>query len=252
MKGRVEILGVPVDVITSNELLDRVASWASGDACRLVFTPNPEMVVEAQRNAAFMSTLKSCDLNLPDGIGLSFAALLQGKKLRRIPGADAAEQLVSLAALRGWRVFLLGGGRGVAALAAQNLARKNPGLDIGIWDLGFDVDHSGFSGQTSDVISRISACRPHILLVAFGAPKQELWLTQNRESLEQAGVRVAMGVGGALDYWAGAVRRAPKFVRALGLEWLVRLLVQPRRLPRIVRATAAFSWLTLAEKLNRR
>jgi len=246
--SRTSILNVPIDNTSYSGVVAQATEWMSGDVCRLVFTPNPEMVVAAQKNPEFMSALQTSDLNPPDGTGLILAARLQGIKLNRVTGVDAAEHLIAAVAKNNWRIYLLGGGRGVAAAAASKLSTHYKGLDIRISDLGFLVDRVGSSAQTDQVIADISTHRPHLLLVALGAPKQELWLTQNRAALSRAGVKVAMGIGGAFDYWAGTARRAPKVIRSLGLEWLWRLFTQPRRLVRILRATFVFIVCTLKQK----
>jgi N-acetylglucosaminyldiphosphoundecaprenol N-acetyl-beta-D-mannosaminyltransferase len=249
--SRLSILNVPIDHTSYTDVVARATEWMSGDVCRLVFTPNPEMVVAAQKNPAFMSAMQSSDLNPPDGSGLILAARLRGVKLNRVTGVDAAEYLIAAAAKNNWRIYLLGGGRGVAAAAATKLSTHYKGLDITISDLGFLVDRVGSSSQTNQVLADISAHRSHLLLVALGAPKQELWLTQNRAALSRAGVKVAMGIGGAFDYWAGTARRAPKAIRSLGLEWLWRLFTQPRRLGRILRATFVFMLLNARQKTSR-
>lgn len=247
----VEVLGVQVHTVSVDQLSSTVRDWVGGEVCRLIFTPNPEMLVEAQGNAPFMSALGASDINVADGTGLVLAARLRGQQLRRLPGVDVALQIVSLAAMEGWRVFLLGGGRGVAALAAQNLAAAHPGLDIEAAKVPLLVDRSGESSASAEAVAEIAQYRPQVVLVALGAPKQELWLTRHRAALAQAGVRVAMGVGGTFDYWAGTVRRAPRWMSKLGIEWLWRLLLQPKRFGRIVRATAVFCWLVVKQKASR-
>lgn len=252
MIGRVEILGIPLAAATEDEALRSIAGWAEAGTCHLVFTPNPEMAVEAKRNLGFLDALRGADINLPDGTGLIFAALLRGQRLHRMPGVDMAERVVALAADRGWRVYLLGGRAGVADAAAAALRKKFLSLDAAAATVDANVDAAGECEQTDAVIDEISSYRPAVLLAAFGAPKQELWLSANRHALSEAGVGVAMGVGGTFDYWAGAVRRAPRWMSKLGIEWLWRLALQPQRFGRILRATVRFAALALAERLRKR
>jgi N-acetylglucosaminyldiphosphoundecaprenol N-acetyl-beta-D-mannosaminyltransferase len=240
-----------VDNISHADLLAKVDEWAEGNSCKLIFTPGPEMCVASQGNDEFRAALDKSDLNLADGFGLVLATkVLYSQKLERNPGADTVDLLIAEASRKGWRIYLLGAGRGVAAAAAEKILSQHPSLKIGHWDLGFTVDSNGTSEKTSDVLSDIAKHEPDILLVALGAPKQELWLTQNRDALSEAGVRIGMGVGGTLDYIAGIATRGPAAFRRMGLEWLWRLIKQPKRFLRIATATLIFSILVLKQKAS--
>jgi N-acetylglucosaminyldiphosphoundecaprenol N-acetyl-beta-D-mannosaminyltransferase len=196
------------------------------DGCRLVATVNPEFVMRARRDPAFRAALDSASLALADGDYVLWAARRQGHQLReRVAGSDLVPELASLAARRGYRLFLLGGAPGVAEEAARRLVRRNPDLVVAGTHAG-----SPLPEDDAESLARIGSARPDILLVAYGAPHQELWIARHRERLQ---VPVAMGVGGALDFLAGRVPRAPLWMREVRLEWLFRLLRQPWRARRM-------------------
>jgi N-acetylglucosaminyldiphosphoundecaprenol N-acetyl-beta-D-mannosaminyltransferase len=190
-----------------------------------VATVNPEFVMHARRDPEFARVLDSAALSLPDGSGVVWAARRQGCALTQaVTGVDLVEPLAALCARRGWRLFLLGAGPGVADELAEKLEAAHPGLSVG--------HHAGHpdAWADDDAIEAIRRVLPHILLVAFGAPKQESWI-------ERAGRRVdtpvAIGVGGAFDYLTGRVPRAPAWMRRVGLEWTFRLVRQPWRARRM-------------------
>lgn len=198
-----------------------------------ICTVNPEFVMEARRNPAFAAVLANADLCTPDGFGLLLAVRYLGTPLRgRVTGVELSARLAALAAVRGYSLFLLGAAPGVADEAAAVLCERNPGLRIaGTFAGSPSLRHEPFLRQL------IAAARPDILLVAYGHPRQDLWIARNQPHI---GVPVAVGVGGVFDYLAGRVPLAPAPLRRLGLEWLFRLLRQPGRLPRIVDAVPRF------------
>lgn len=234
---RISILGAPVDDVTEDEALALVAALLreEGDRPHQVVTVNPEFVMEAQHNAAFRRVLWQTDLATPDGFGLLLAARWLGTPLRqRATGVALVQRIATLAAAEGYRLFLLGAAPGVAEEAAAVLQQRNPGLVVvGCFAGGPQPRYEPFLRQ------RIAAARPHILLVAYGHPAQDMWIARNQPHL---GIPLAMGVGGVFDYLAGRVPLAPAWVRHIGLEWLFRLLVQPRRWRRILVAVPFFLW----------
>ncbi|RME50526.1 MAG: glycosyltransferase [Caldilineae bacterium] len=196
--------------------------------------------MEARRNPAFAVVLAEADLNVPDGVGVLWAARLQGVHLReRVTGSDGIYRICERAAERGWRVFLLGAAPGVAKQAAARLQARYPGLQVA----------GTFSGSPDDrdwpeIQQRLAAARPDILFVAYGHPRQDLWIHRHQAELPCV---VAMGVGGAFDFVTGKAQRAPVWMRRLGLEWLHRLLTQPWRWRRM-RVLPLFVLLVLREK----
>jgi N-acetylglucosaminyldiphosphoundecaprenol N-acetyl-beta-D-mannosaminyltransferase len=193
---------------------------------RLVATVNPEFVMRARADEAFRHALEEAALCVPDGAGVVWAMRRQGcLEQRRVTGVDLVPQLCRLCVRNGWRPFLLGAMPGVAAEAARRLEDQVPGLAVA-------GTHPGSPGPEGDEESlrRIRAARPDVLLVAYGHPKQELWVARNRDRLQ---VPVAAGVGGAFDFIAGRARRAPRAVQGVHLEWLWRLAMAPWRIRRM-------------------
>lgn len=228
MRRTVDILGVPVDAVTADEAVARAAAWLQGAAERPahIVTANPEMVMLAREHAGLAAALQDADLVVADGIGVVWAARLLRQPLpHRIPGIDLTSRLLDVAAQTGAGVFLLGARPGVAEEAARRLKEKHPGLVIA-------GTHHGYldPGDEERVVRQINASGAALLLVAMGVPRQELWIARHRDRLA---VRLLIGVGGAFDVYAGRVRRAPKWLQELGLEWAYRVLQEPRRLTRL-------------------
>lgn len=239
------VLGVRVDNVTEEEALARIAAFVAEGGPHQVVTVNPEFVVVARDTPAFRAVLNGADLALADGVGLLWASRLLGQPLRaRLPGVDMVVRICERAAALGQRVYLLGGGEGVAAAAAQRLQRLVPGLKVAGWYAGSPRDE-----EAPEIVARIRAAAPQVLFVAFGAPAQELWIARHGREL---GVPVMMGVGGSFDYLSGRVARAPRWMRRLGLEWLFRLVRQPWRLRRQITRLPRFALLALWEALRTR
>ena len=241
----VDVLGVRVDDVTYAEsmaiLLDAIASRTP----HVVTTPNPEFVMLARRDPAFSAALHRATLNIPDGIGLVLAARLAGDRLRQhVQGTDLVLMLAEASARAGYRWFLLGGYGDVAARAATSLSTRFPGLVIVGAEPGSPLPADDYS-----VRQRVLAAGPvDVLLVAYGAPKQELWLDRN---LAELGIPVGIGVGGVFNYLSGDAPRAPEWVRKIHFEWLHRLLTQPWRWRRQL-ALPAFGVLAVASAIRRR
>lgn len=235
---QVAILGVAVDDVVEDEALALADEMIRAGGPHQICTVNPEFIMEARRNPAFAAVLAGADLRTPDGFGLLLAARYLGTPLRgRVTGVELTRRLAALAAERGYRLFLLGAAPGVAEAAAAALQAANPGLTIaGTFAGSPAARHEPFLRQL------IAAARPDILLVAYGHPRQDLWIAGNQPHLR---VPLAIGVGGAFDYISGRVPRAPAFMRRIGLEWLYRLIRQPHRLPRIIDAVPRFLWMVM-------
>jgi N-acetylglucosaminyldiphosphoundecaprenol N-acetyl-beta-D-mannosaminyltransferase len=218
--------------------------FLDGGVTRRVFTPNPEILLYARDHPDFRSVLDQADLALPDGAGVALVQLLRTRRrIRRWPGVDVAEAAVRLAASRGDPVMLVGGTGDVGRRAAARWRSELPSLSVNVAGSGVRIGEDGVpispeEGRT--LIESIRSSYARVVLVAFGAPKQERWI--DRYSAELPSARIMMGVGGTLDMWAGRFPRAPRVMHRLGLEWLWRLGQQPSRLPRILRATVVFPW----------
>ncbi len=240
-EGEVRILGVRVDNVREEETLSRIEAFVGEGRPRQVVTVNPEFVVMAQWDREFRDILNGADLALPDGVGLLWASKLLGNPLKeRVAGSDLVEQLAARASRLGYSLYLLGAMPGVGDQAARALQRRHPGLRIA-------GTYPGSPDPTEDeeIVCRVRAASPDILLVAYGAPTQDRWIRRN---LERLGVPVSIGVGGALDFVSGTVKRAPPLVRRLGLEWLYRLTIEPWRWRRMLRLPR-FAFLVLRSRL---
>jgi N-acetylglucosaminyldiphosphoundecaprenol N-acetyl-beta-D-mannosaminyltransferase len=236
--GRVMLLGIPVDAVTMDQAVGKILRFLEGHRQHQVITPNNEMLVEAARNAAFRHVLHDASLNIPDSTGLLFLAKFTKQKLpQRVTGTDTMQKLCQILTPEA-PVFLLGAKPGVAERAAEILKSRNPRLRIAGTYAGSPRD-----ADARDIIARINAVNPAVLFVAYGAPAQELWIARHLSSLTS--VKVAMGVGGAFDFVAGMQKRAPSWMRTIGLEWLWRLIREPRRFKRIWNAVAVFPMLGL-------
>jgi N-acetylglucosaminyldiphosphoundecaprenol N-acetyl-beta-D-mannosaminyltransferase len=223
--NQTRVLGVRVDCVDMDAALERIEQLVEAGGHHLVATVNPEFVMRAREDREFARVLESADLCLADGTGVVWAARRQGCAIRHpVAGVDLIPPLAALCARRGLRLFLLGAAPGVAADLAARLRAGNPGLGV--------AAHTGSPDPSSDAetLRLIHEQRPHVVLVAYGAPKQELWIDRMKSEM---GAVVSMGVGGSFDYLTGRVPRAPAWMRRAGLEWLFRLGNQPWRIRRM-------------------
>jgi N-acetylglucosaminyldiphosphoundecaprenol N-acetyl-beta-D-mannosaminyltransferase len=235
---------------TLEDVRRTLGGFLDGDVTRRVFTPNPEILLYARDHPDFGSLLDHADLALPDGAGVALVQLLRTRRrIRRWPGVDVAEAAVRLAAARGDPVMLVGGTGDVGRRAAARWRAELPSLSVNAAGSGVRIGEDGVAVSPEEgrtLIESIRSTRPQVVLVGFGAPKQERWI--DRYIAEVPSARIMMGVGGTLDMWAGRFPRAPRVMHRLGLEWLWRLAQQPSRLPRILRATVVFPWRVLREE----
>ena len=236
---RLNILGVGVDCVQMPGALEAIRAWLSQEGPpRAVATVNPEFVMRARGDPDFARALAASDLCLPDGAGVVWALRRRGCELSgRVTGVDLVPELARLCAELGAPLYLLGAAGGVAEAAANELCRLAPGLRIAGTFAG-----SPGPEEEARIVDMVNASRARALLVAYGHPAQELWIARNRERLN---VRVAIGVGGALDFLSGSVRRAPSAWQARNLEWLYRLITQPWRWRRMLNLPR-FALLVLA------
>ena len=240
----VRILSVRLDAVTLDEAVTMVDGYIAARTPHQIVTVNPEFVVQARGDAAFRTALEQADLALPDGVGLVWAARVLGTPLRgRVTGVDLVDALAARAVERGHRLFLLGGAGGVAEAAAAVLQSRYPAVRVAGCYAG-----SPRPDEEADIVERVQSVRPDVLLVAYGAPAQDVWGHRNLAAL---GVPVVIGVGGTFDYLSGRVARAPGWVRRAGFEWLYRLVRQPWRWRRQLRLPV-FVALVLRQRLTRR
>lgn len=227
------VLGrVPVDRISMDyaAVLVTEALLHGGELPPLTIVgPNAQLVTLAEHDARFAAAMQKADLAVPDGISVVMASRMLGEPIpERVTGGDLMEQMCKVAAHYGFRVFFLGGLAGAARMAAFNLRLRYPGLNI----CGTYCPPQGFENNPAEqgrILREIEHSEPDLLCVAFGAPKQEIWMQENRNRLK---VGAILPVGGAFDVQAGLRRRAPRWMQRIALEWFFRMMMEPRRLGR--------------------
>lgn len=226
---RTDVLGIGFDSVTMSEAMAKANELIEQDGFKYIVTPNPEIVWMCRKDEELRSTIENAALVIPDGIGIIYGAKILGRPLKeKVPGADFAELFFDELATTGKTVYLLGAKPGVADLAAEKLKEKHPGLIVcGTAD--------GYFKEDGPVVDKINEAAPDLLLVCLGAPKQELWMKRNGDKLK---TKLAIGLGGSLDVYAGVVERAPEKWQKMNLEWLYRLIKQPSRLGRQMRLPA--------------
>lgn len=226
MSNKVNILGVSVDKANVEKAVEKISQMLHDGKKHCVYTPNSEIIMNAYENPDFAAVLNSADLLTADGIGVVYASKILGNPIdERAPGFDIACGLIEKAAKEGYGIYFFGGKPGIAEQAQKNLEAEYPFLRI----VG---THNGYftPEDEPEIIADINRSNADIVFVCLGAPKQETWIHNNRQSINAA---VLMGVGGSLDVFAGTVERAPDIWCRLGLEWLYRLIKQPSRFMRM-------------------
>ncbi len=237
---KVNILGAKIDNFNKTDVLKKIDEFLSGGLGHYIVTANPEMIVAAQKDEEFLKILNKAELTVPDGFGLILAARYLRQPLpERIAGVDLMLDVCRIAEQKNYSVYFLGGEEGISKRAAEKIVKNFPRLRVAGAESGGII-----SDQQSTVDNQqINSAKPDILFVALGAGKQEKWIAKNLQNLPS--IKIAMGVGGAFDFISGKIKRAPRWIRKIGFEWLWRLFMQPWRLKRIFTATIKFSWLII-------
>ena len=221
---KIKILSSQVSNTNYEEILEQIKSLIAGSNLSYIVTPNPEIVLYAQKHPDYQQIINSADIAIPDGFGLLLAARLRGQKFQqRITGTNLAQKLLGQNN-SSFKIFLLGGQPG----AGEKIKEKFSQANIVGFDDGGIINKLGQGEKDQQVTDKI---------------KQEYWLARNKDQLTT--VKLAICVGGAFDYLSGTIKRAPKWLRQIGLEWLYRLFRQPKRFVRIFRATIVFTWKIL-------
>jgi N-acetylglucosaminyldiphosphoundecaprenol N-acetyl-beta-D-mannosaminyltransferase len=223
------VLGIPIHPVSPEKTLEVLDQAIEAGTKMRIVTLNPEMIMRAQTDQRLARAICGADLTVPDGVGVVWAMRRKGiKGQTRIAGVDLIESLLDQRRLqnkRGLRLFLLGGRPGVAAEAGERLRLRWPFVEIvGSRDGYFSVQ------ENEEVLQEVNKAAPDLLLAGMGLPKQELWLAEYWERLR---VKLAVGIGGGLNLWAGRIKRAPQLVRRMGLEWLFRTFHEPQRITRL-------------------
>ena len=223
---KTEILGVRFDNLTQQEAAQQGRQLLEEDKFHYVVTPNPEFLLAAEKNTQFRDVLNAADLVLPDGIGVVYSAKILGTPLKeRVPGIEFAEAMLSALNEMGGRLYLLGAKPGVAEEAGRRICARYPALVL-------CGTHDGYFKDEQAILPEIAAAKPDLLFVCLGAPKQEKWMARWGQ---HTGAKLAIGLGGCLDVFAGNVQRAPERWQKLGLEWAYRLKKEPKRIGRMAK-----------------
>jgi len=240
------ILDIPFSGGCQEEVLNKILDFEADSKQKkslIIFTPNPEFLVEAQNNPNFKEILQKGDINLPDGVGLVLAAKILGIQIgQRFSGADLVEKLLSKGNEKKWTVGIVAARRGVvheSRRLVEILQAKYPNIKF------VNLDDQKF--QISNSCLPAGRVKFQIILACQGMVKQEKWIMENKDRIK---ARVFVGIGGSLDFLSGFAKRAPRIMRVIGLEWLWRGLQRPKHFKRIWKAVFVFGWLVIKEKLN--
>jgi len=221
---RTYVLGVGFDDFSLEQAAQHAYEMIYSGRKTYVVTPNPEIVWQSRKNELLRIAINNAGLVLPDGIGIVLGARVLGTPLQcgRVPGIDFIALLLEKLSQSGGRIFLLGAKPGVAQTAGENLIKQYPGLSS-------ICTADGYFTDSDAIVEQINETKSDLLLVCLGAPKQEIWISEN---ISRLNVPLCAGLGGSLDVFAGNVKRAPVFFQKHGLEWLYRIAKNPRRLKR--------------------
>ena len=217
-----------VDNLERKEILEKISCFLDGNNFRQIATVNPEFILEAQKDNEFRGILNSCDLNIADGSGIKFAFWRMGEKLKcRMAGIDLMQEILKIANEKKLKIFLAANSGGLSNWEETRdaILKKYPNLEIG----GTNLDRDNLSYKPQPITYNLIFCN-------FGVPFQEKFLN----SLKNDTIGLAVGVGGSFDYLTGKLKRAPKWMQFFGVEWLWRLLLQPKRIKRIFNAVIIF------------
>ena len=239
---KTDIMGLQFDNITMEEALDAAKALLQGEHAARVVTPNAEIAYEALHDENTRTLLNSAELMLPDGAGVVLASkILKTPLKQKVAGVDFADGLLGVLETTGQSLYLLGSKPGIGELAAQKMMQKHPRLRIaGIAD--------GYFQDEAPVIDKINASGADVLFVCLGAPKQEQFMARHQKVLH---VKLMAGLGGTLDSFAGTVKRAPKWMIRLNLEWLYRLIKEPKRFKRMLRLPK-YLWAVVCKRIRGR
>jgi len=228
MRKVVDIAGINIDDITMEQAVERVYEFISSNENHSIYTPNAEIMMDGITNKYLNQVLNTADMLVADGAGVVLASKILGREVtQKVSGVDLVKNLLKSSAKRPIKFFLFGGKPGIADTANAHILCDYPGARV------VGTRNGYFTPEDDEkTIDEINSSGADVLLVCLGAPKQELWIHENKDKLK---VKVCLGVGGTLDILAGNVKLAPDFFRNNGLEWLYRLYKEPSRFIRMLR-----------------
>jgi len=225
----VKIFGVRIDKLTNDDAFNKFVAMLKKDRISTIYTPNTEIVMRAKDNEELRNIILDADMVMPDGIGLIYASKIHKLGLiEKVAGSDMMDKMLKYLNTTKKSMYILGGAEGVPELAVEKIAAMYPDIDIkgyhhGYFELGSDLEYK--------IIDNINELKPDVLFVGLGSPRQENWIHDHKKILN---CKVAMGIGGMVDIYAGILKRAPRFMIKLGLEWLYRFGQEPTRVKRML------------------
>ena len=226
----VNLMGTEINNYTFEEGVNKGLALIFSDKVSQVITINPEMFKEKEQNPDFRKIIEEAEMIIPDGIGIKIALKLKGQDCTRIPGIDFAKKLLEECAAKNLPVAIIGSKEEIITKAVENLKNEIDGLNIAYF-------HNGYFNEDKTIYEDLKQVNAKLILVALGSPKQEFFIFNAKKILPPC---LMVGIGGSLDVWSGAVKRAPKIWQKLGLEWLYRTVSQPERFKRIFPALPLF------------
>jgi N-acetylglucosaminyldiphosphoundecaprenol N-acetyl-beta-D-mannosaminyltransferase len=243
------ILGVRFHIVSTKETLQQIDAFVHNGGQYQICIPNVDCVMLAQKDREFLRILNQAHLSVPDGMGVVYASRFLGNALKEnVKGRILAIHICRLASERGYSVFLMGGGPGIPAKAAEVLSRQFPELHV-VGTLSPSFNFQNDEEENSEIIGKLKEANPDILFVGLGAPKQDKWIAEN---LHKTNVKVALGIGGTFDIISGRIKEAPRWMTDVGLEWLFRLTREPGRLwKRYLIRDPKFFWKIVEQKIGR-
>lgn len=240
------LLNITIKPYSKKEILEQIIFYIQHprDFIHIV-SVNPENIVIAQKNKNFLEVLNHAQIQIMDGIGVLLGSSIVGIKAgERLTGVDLMQNLLNINEKMPLRVAFLGGRGYLAENIAKCYQEKYPQSEF-FGTQGIKKIQNPTAAEEDAIFSIVSAMKPHIIFAAFGSPYQELWFWKHKDKLQGA---ICIGVGGAFDFISGNIRRAPKFIRALGLEWLFRLIIEPWRWKRQLKLIS-FVYLIIKQKI---
>lgn len=223
---RVNVLGQPIDCVTMDQTLDLIREYLEGNATKLILTADSNGVVSAEKDDNYARIFREAALITPDSNGPVWALRKLGHEIPdRVSGVELVERLCALSEELGFSIFFLGAAPGVAALAAKHLKDKYPKMVLA-------GSRDGYFKKSEDIeiANEVALTKPDVLLVAMGMPRQELFILDTAHAIK---AKIGVGVGGSFDVHSGTVKRAPKLIQKIKLEWLWRVLLNPKKIAKV-------------------
>ncbi len=243
------ILNIDIDNINYKKSIEKIKTFLNDGKQHYIATINPEIILKAQKDAEYRMILNNADIKTPDGFGIILGSIFLNQNIyTRVTGVDLTYKISKFASENGYKIFLLGGRGDCAQIAKTKLETKYKNIKIVGATSGFSDIYKISENENQQIIESIKNSDAQILFVGYGAPFQEKWIYKNLKNMPN--IRLAIGVGGTIDFISGKAKRAPKFIRKIGLEWFWRLIREPYRAKRIINATIVYIYNLIKWKIH--